>query len=532
MTKLKLSRRQFLKSAVLVGGGTLLSACAPAPAPPAAAPTEVATPTVVKPAEAKTLRVYYGPKLEWVDPHTHVRTWHESMMRNCYECLVQMSKDLESIEPQLAVSWERIDDLTMQFKLREGVKFHNGEDFDAEAVKFSIDRVLDPETGAPVRDTYPLKSPEVVDKYTINIITERPTPHLLRLMSGFHTTIVPPKFATEKGLEGMATEASGTGPYRIVDYTPAEEVVFEANEAYWGGGPEVKRVVINFAGEASTRVAALLAGEIDVTHALPPIDIPRIEDNPSALVRTVPGNRIVHYTLGQKHPELQKPKVRLAMNYASNMDGIIESVLEGHGYRRATMLNPWHFGYHPDLEPHPYDMDRAKALIDEADVADPNIPMVITEGRVPLDKEVGEALAGQLEQLGFNVNLQVIEIGSYYTRGNAEEFVGNLCFQSWGNWVHDAHISLHTLYHSEQWFNNTWIGGYKNAEFDQLVEQAAVELDPERREQLYYQAQEVIYEDPPAIFAYAIEDIYGLSDRIVWEPRSDEMIWFKEMSWA
>ncbi|HWT80179.1 MAG TPA: ABC transporter substrate-binding protein, partial [Candidatus Methylomirabilis sp.] len=227
-------------------------------------------------AESKVV-MGYGLALVQLDPHKNENTVHESVLRNMYECLVAFSRDLKRLEPQLATEWKRIDTKTMQFKLRQNVKFHNGEDFDGEAVKFSIHRMLDPTTGAPLLSTYgQIDRVDIVDKFIVNIVTKSPDPALLPRLAGFHTIIVPPKYFATASKEDLATKPIGTGPYKFVSWAKDQDLVMEANPAYWGGAPKIKRVVVQGIPETSTRVSALLAGDVDIIPAVPPDDMDRI----------------------------------------------------------------------------------------------------------------------------------------------------------------------------------------------------------------------------------------------------------------
>ena len=372
MTSGRISRRRFLKTAATATGAAVIS------------PYLGGAQAFGAEAESKVV-MGYGLSLVQLDPHKNENTVHESVLRNMYECLVAFSTDLKRLDPQLATEWKRIDNKTMQFKLRQNVKFHNGEDFDAEAVKFSIHRMLDPKTGAPLLSTYgQIDRVDVVDKYTVNVVTKSPDPVILPRLAGFHTIIVPPKYFSTASKEELATKPIGTGPYKFVSWAKDQDFVMEANPAYWGGAPKIKRVIVRGIPETSTRVSALLAGDVDIIPAVPPDDIDRINRSGKARIVTLRGNRIVFFALDCRSKPFDNKLVRQAINYGTNMDNIIKTVLKGNGTRVATLLNPWYAGYEDEVKPFPYDPEKAKALLAQAGYPrGVEFTFFGTQGRVP-----------------------------------------------------------------------------------------------------------------------------------------------------
>ena len=201
---------------------------------------EAGSPSGSKPDELIIVWGAYQFTTHGIDPQLHVGTVAEAQLRHIYEPLVAFERDLQTISPVLATEWERIDDLTMQFKLREGVTFHDGEEFNAETVRYSILRPLSDETPGDARSTYSIISDvEVVDDYTVNIITSSPDPALLARLTGFHMVMVPPAWIGDDQ-ERLSREGNGTGPYKFTSWSPNEDLVIEANEDYWGGAPWIR----------------------------------------------------------------------------------------------------------------------------------------------------------------------------------------------------------------------------------------------------------------------------------------------------
>lgn len=468
-----------------------------------------------------------------IDPQRHVGTIAETQLRHMYEPLVKFERDLQTISPVLATEWERIDDLTMQFKLREGVKFHNGEDFNAEAVRYSILRPLSDETPGDTRSTYAIiEDVEVVDEYTVNIKTSSPDPALLARLTGFHTTIVAPEWASQ-GPEVVSSEANGTGPYKLVSWSPNEDLVMEANEEYWGGAPSIKKVRLKTIVEQATRVAALRSGEVHVAKDMPPEEIQTINQSDRARAVRAVSNRVPFYFMTVEVEPFDDPRVRQAINYAANVQGVIDAIVLGNANRVSTVLGPWIFGFDPDLEPYPHDPDKAKELLTEAGYPDGiDIQIWHIQGRYPKDKEVAEAMAQEMAKANIRCTPELREAATLTDLQRAKECPG-LIFASWGNWFFDADNTFVPLFGCQQAAAfNDWRRPYGcNQELEDLLQAARVELDVETRRDLYKQAQQVFYEDAGALFMYQLVDIFGVNNWVNWEPRHDEMMWAHEMEW-
>jgi peptide/nickel transport system substrate-binding protein len=576
---LAVSRRTFLGGTTALFASALLAACggddddddvAPTP-PPAAAADPTPTEAAAAPADNTPvpddddddadevrdvgIRQFDNPEpgspsgsrpselvLAWgtsqfaghgIDPQRHVGTIAETQLRHLYEPLVKFERDLQTISPALATEWERIDDLTMQFKLREGVTFHNGEPFNAEAVRYSILRPLSDETPGDSRSTYAIiEDVEVVDEYTVNVITSRPDPALLARMTGFHTTIVAPEWAAQ-GPEVVSREANGTGPYRFVSWSPNEDLVIEANEDYWGDVPSIQRVRLTTIVEQATRVAALRAGDVHVAKDMPPEEVDSINaSDRSRAVRAV-SNRVPFYFMTTELEPYDNPLVRQAINYAANVQGVIDAIVLGNANRVPTIMAPWVFGFNPDLEPYPHDPDRARELLAEAGYPDGvDIDLWHIQGRYPKDREVAEAMAQEMAAAGIRCTTHLLEASVFTEMQRAKETPG-LVFASWGNWFFDSDNSFVPLFGCEQAAAfGDWRRPYGcNQELEDVIQEARTELDVERRLELYHEANRILYEDAGALFMYQLVDIFGVDNWVRWEPRHEEMMWAFDMEW-
>lgn len=535
----KLNRRTFLKGIGILAATQALAACvtvepeAPAEAPAEESEAEPAEEVTEAPAEVSepiTLNVVHAQNVE-IEPQLHASGNARVLTSNIYENLVTLSVDGTEILPQLATAWERIDDMTFEFTLRKDVKFHSGDPFTAEAVKYTFDRYQNPENEAPQLSQYPFASPEIVDDYTVRISSlENPDPTFLKRIAGIGCTIVNPRFAEEQGLDGMMEASDGTGPYKCTKWELDGEIVLEAYDDYWGGRPMIDKVVQTAVVEPSTRVAALLAGEADFVFSPPPTEAKAVENSDIAKLGTVIGNRVSFYPFITNKAPTDSKLFRQACNYASNFQVIIDTVLEGRGYRVACMSLPHYFGYNPNLEPYPYDPDKAKELLAEAGYGDGvEVEMLQLVGRLPYDKEVGEALAGELTKVGITVNLNFVDIGGAGAALWENPDLEGFHHISWGTSTMDGDYAIGNYWLSDSFFAEN-SHHYNNPEFDQLIADARYELDVDKREQMYWDAEQMLYDDAVAIWGYAIQLIYGMSKRLEWEPRRDELVLYKDMT--
>jgi peptide/nickel transport system substrate-binding protein len=468
-----------------------------------------------------------------IDPQLHIGGVAESQLRHMYEPLVRFERDLTTISPCLAVAWERLDETTMQFQLREGVTFHNGEPFNAEAVRFSVLRPLSDETPGDARSIWAtIIDAEIVDDMTINIKTKAADPGLLPRMSGLHMNMVAPVWAAQ-GPDVVAREAVGTGPYKFVSWSPNEDLVVEANEDYWGTVPSIKRVRMTTIVEQSTRVAALRSGDVHVAKDMPFEEMSSIDESGRARVLRAVSQRVPFYYITTEVEPFDNPLVRQAINYAANVDGVIEAILLGNGERVSTVVAKWDFGFDPTLEPYPNDPEKAKALLAEAGYPDGiDVQIWHIQGRYPKDKEVAEAMAQEMAKAGIRCTPELRETATLTEMQQAKETPG-LIFASWGNIWYDADFSLVPLFGCEQAAEfGDWRRPYGcNQELEDVLQAARIELDVDTRTSQYAEAQRILYEDAGALFMYQLVDVFGVDNWVKWEPRHDEMMWAHEMEW-
>lgn len=470
---------------------------------------------VAQPADAPTL-----------DPQRAGGLIGMSVVINMFDTLLTRGKD-GKLEPGLATEWKWLDDNTIQLKLRRGVKFHDGEPFNAEAVKFSFSekRITIPKTGLRMMALREIKRVDIVDDYTVNVVTSKPDPVLLAKMTLFGGLIVPPKYIQEKGDDYFAQHPVGTGPFKFVEWRKDDRVVMEANPDYWRGAPKIKKLVFKTIPNDADRVAALLAGEVDVISNVPPDAIETVNRAQGVRTVAVPGLRVQYVSLDTRKGPLAKKEVRQALNYAVDVDSIIKNVLGGMADRLATLLPREAFGYDPSIVPYPYDPGKARRLLAQAGYPDGfEIELDTNSGVYPKDKDVSQAIAGQLAQVGVKANVKPLETGTFtslLTSGKIAPmyFIGNLA------WSMDGSLNLQSFVKSDRRYARM-----ENSALDKLVDVEENTVDPAKRQAAFSEIQRILKDGAYFIYLYQGKDIYGLNDEVVWDPPHNQVLWMYEAS--
>jgi peptide/nickel transport system substrate-binding protein len=453
-----------------------------------------------------------------LDPHMHSETFALIVQRHFYDSLMQrvLKEDKFQELPMLATSWKAINETTWIFNLRKGVKFHNGEEFNAESVKYSIDRVLNPAQKAKWRHAFTsIDHVEIVDPYTVKVITKVPLP-MVTLNLAYNMPIVPAKYFKEKGDAYVATHPVGTGPFKFVHWKKDDELVMEANENYWAGSPNFKTLIFKPIPDKSTQVSALIGGDVDVLKNVPFHLLGMVNNSKRAKIVKLPGTMGMFCPLETRKGPLQDKRLRQAINYGVDKEAIIKHVLDGYAKSLGSPLTPVILGYDPNIKPYPYDPAKAKALLKEAGLGEGLITFNSPTGRYDKDKEVAEAIAGQLEKVGIKIDLRVHEWGNYAVKMSAGE-AGPMYMLGWIG-TGDADGVLFPCFGTDQQFSF-----WSSKEFDGLLDQARGTLDIEKRKKLYSQACKLMHEEAPALFLYVADITFGVSNRVqTWAPTADE----------
>ncbi|HET7874072.1 MAG TPA: ABC transporter substrate-binding protein [Methylomirabilota bacterium] len=479
-----------------------------------------AAPAAAGAQSAGELRVAIPWTPENLDPTMNLSSIRAAVGVSLFDSLVGREGD-NRIAPQLAESWKLLDDLTWQFKLRRGVVFHNGEPFNAEAVRYTIQRVLDPEQKSPNRaNIAEIARVDVLDDYTVNVVTRQPYAPLINRFLDF--PIVPPKYTADKGNAAFALRPVGTGPFRFVELVKDDRMVVEAFDRHWRGAPKVKRIVFKPIPEPFTRAAALRNNEVDLITTIPPNLARELDRVAGIRVQRVPSTWQIYLGLNAFRKPLSDARVRQALNYATDVDAIIKNVLDGNGKRLEGPFTPHMFGYDPGARGYQHDAARARRLLSEAGYPDGvEITLDAPAGRYQGDKEIAEALGGQWQKAGFKPRVQVAEWGAYFKRYLGKQFQ-DAYLLGLGGPMQDAD-ELYNLVSSKG--RGLY---YKNERVDQFFDLGRSSTDPARRRQIYRDLARAMIEDATWVFLMQQVDIYATRDRLSWTPRADQWMLFHD----
>jgi peptide/nickel transport system substrate-binding protein len=450
-----------------------------------------------------------------------------------FEELLQRDQNLKLVPALAAEMPKLVAPTTWEFKLRRGVKFHNGETFNADSVKFSLERLINPANKLRGASSFaPIDRVEIVDPYTVKIHTKKPWPVFLSHIAQRQAVMYPPKEYAGKDPAAISRNPIGTGPYKFVRWSKDEEIVMEAFPGYWGGAAKIKTVVFKPIPDDAVRVAALQNGEIDVAVNIPPHLAGIIEKHPKLFLSTAPSIRTIqlmiythqmdgtHKPTGPYAGPTADKRVRQALAYAIDADEIIKGVMDGKAVRVATMLPSLHFGYDASLKPIKQDVAKSKKLLAEAGF--PNgLEIVLNgpQGRYVRDKEVAEAVAGQLTKAGIKTTLRTYEWGNYLNNMVYVHKAGPVWLIGWGHPTMDAEAIYVPLFKSPGIFVN-----WHNEDFNGMVEEAQSQMDEKKRFAQYQRINKLWIEEVPAIPLYQQIDLYGANKRLAWKARSDELI--------
>jgi peptide/nickel transport system substrate-binding protein len=444
--------------------------------------------------------------------------------RRIVEPLLTFAEETTQLVPNLAESWTIAPDgLQYTFKLRRGVKFHDGTPFNAEAVKFSIERQINPEHPANKIGKYPfanyffgnVKAIEAMDEGTVRFILKEPRASFLVVMAAAAASMVSPTAMMKAGVD-FAAAPVGTGPFRYASWAKGQQVVLEKFADYWRGAPKIERVVYRPIVEDQARLTELLTGTLDLIVGVPPDFVAQLETNAKVNLLKQVGAHVWYLGINNTKKPLDDKRVRQALNYAVNKDAIIRDVLKGTGAVSRGPVLPGTWGAEPNLTTYTYDPARAKKLLAEAGY--PNgfsTTMWVPESGSGMQSPVAMAIVMQsnLRAVGVNVTLQTMEWGAYIAKLRTRE--QELFALSWAAGSEDPDMVMYPLFHSSQWSpNGPNRALYKNEKFDALLSEARRVTDQAKRAALYREAQKILADDAPWVFVDHEIQIAATSKRV------------------
>ncbi len=477
-------------------------------------------------ARTKEVVVAFAAEPRTLLPNTIVDWTTNNMVEHMYDRLVDRDPKTYKPAPMLATGWKIVNDTTWEFTLRQGVKFHNGEPFNAQSVKATMEYIKDPANKTHYLPRWAqVKEVQIVNDYTVRLITEKPWPGLIDRMAATDFLPMPPKALKDQGVQALSAKPIGTGPFRFVQWARDEKLVVERNPDYWQRPADVSRVTFRFIPEFSARLSALLAGEVDIMKDVPPQAVEVVDKSGKGKVRGTVSSRINYLALVNLKPgPLQDIRVRKAVHAAVNVDELIQQVLKGRATKMCGPLAPLNVDYSPKPQCLKYDPAQARALFKEAGIDPAKLTLTLDtpSGRYPLDKDVSLAIASQLGRLGITVNVVVNEWGVHLDKIK-NRTTGDMFFLGWGPSL-DAQNVIESLFQGNQTYSS--YGG--NKAIEAKIAQAVTVVDPKKRLEAWAELQQMVHDEVPWVFLWQQHDLYGVAAQVEWTPRADEKVWMYE----
>jgi peptide/nickel transport system substrate-binding protein len=489
-----------MKRMLCLAAGTLACMAAALGSLPARADTPPGVLVVGQIAEPKSL-----------DPATVTAVNDFRILMNIYDGLVRYKDGTLEIEPALAKSWSiSTDGLTYTFKLRNGVKFHDGSAFDADTVKFNFDRMLDDKS--PYHDTGPfplsfffsaIDKVTVIDPMTVEFRLKEPyAPFLSNL--AYPTGLIVSPASVKKYGKDFGRHPSGTGAFKFVEWESNAKVVVQANPGYWDGAPPLKSIVFRPLTDGNTRVAEMLSGGIDLMVEVPPDSVAKFASDKAYRLYEQAGPHLWFLILNCKSGPFSDKRVRQAVNYAIDKKALVDHVLQGTAQVAAGPTPPaFAWAYNDKLQPYPYDPDKARALLKEAGAEGKELTFYVTEGGSGMLDPVpmGTAIQADLAKVGLKVKIETYEWNTFLGKVNPGlEGKADMAEMAWMTNDPDTlpFLALRTgAFPDKGGFNS---GYYSNPKVDELLEAARKSTDQAERATLYKQMQEIVHDVAPWVF--------------------------------
>jgi peptide/nickel transport system substrate-binding protein len=468
--------------------------------------------------------------IDTLDPAAYSDRVTETVIRNVFDGLVTRTPGNEVVL-ELAQDYRWVDDKTVEFTLKQGVRFHNGEELTADDVVFTFERILYEDIGAQRRGfVQEVERVEKGDDHAVRFILKSPWPVFLQML--VHNQIVPKDYLTRVGDAEFARKPVGSGPFRVVEADLNEQVILERFEGYYGGAdalpplrpPYLDRVVFRMMPDDANRIEALLAGDVHMIQNVPSHRVPRLVGNSDITIKTTVGTRPKFMDINVTIPPFDDVRVRQALNYAVDAEKTLAKVASGYGVILSGPLSPANLYADSGLAPYGYDVDKARSLLAEAGFKPQDISFVI-DAYGPY-VEIAEDIASQLGALGMDVSVRDGEYSAL--RPLLLDCQRQAFLRDWGDSAFDP-----VGYIEAKW--QTYVEGtpagrgnyacYSNPQVDELIMAGASEPDPDKRREIYYEMQALILGDAPAVFLYVPQEIEAAAASVHnWEPRPDGRI--------
>jgi peptide/nickel transport system substrate-binding protein len=493
-------------------------------------------------AAAQDLTVGLGGAFTSADPHFHNLTPNNTVAAHIFDRLVHRDEH-QKLVPGLATEWKAVDDTTWEFKLRHGVKFHDGSDFTADDVVATLKRIpWVPNSPSSFRIyTQGIASTEILDPYTIRFKTAAPYPLLPLDLSS--VMIISKKFEQASTGDFNAGRATiGTGPFRFVEFVPGDRMVLARNDDYWGPKPAWQHVTLKLITNNSARVAALLAGDVQMIEQVPSTDYAKLKTNPDVTLSQIVGNRVIYMALDSFRDQtpfatdksgavlpnnpLKDVRVRKALSKAINRPAIVERIMEGLAIPAGGLLPEGFFGTSAKLKPETFDPEAARKLLTEAGY--PNGFGLTIHGpndRYLNDEKVLQAIGPMFNRVGIETKVVTQPWATFATQASAPTYAYSAMLAGWVADTGEVSSPLRSLIatvNKDAGMGGSNRGRYSNPKVDALLQKALTTVDDPKREKLLQEATEVAMADQAIIPLYYQINTWATRKGFVYVPRADE----------
>ncbi|MFD8572616.1 ABC transporter substrate-binding protein [Streptomyces sp. NPDC059639] len=463
-------------------------------------------------AAGNVLRVSQTGDPKTMDPHKQGDMTSMNALINLFDTLTTLGRD-NTLQPRIALTWKAIEPKVWRFTLRRGVTFHNGEACDAEAVRYSIKRLLDPATKSPIVELRYVQDVTVVDRYTVDVHTSVHDPILPAKLSLFGGVVVPPKYLKEVGDERFAARPVGTGPFVFKHWQRDHELRLAAYAHHWQGRPHVDELVFVPAPNSSSALAALQSGGVDIVAGMTPDAAQQLDGYPDVRIDHHTGIRTSYLSLDTlSDGPLRDRRVRQALNHAVDVPLLIKAVLGGKATEVPAMIPRGAFGFDPTLKPYERSLTKARALLADAGHPD-GISTTLTASNV--DANVAEAISGLLARAGVRARVNLLDPGTYAQRLTSDNHgaLGPMYLAASTVWTLDGESMLQSNVRSDR-RQSRWHDKRAN----RLVDREELSVEPAVRRRAFADLQQLIKDEAPFVSLYQIDNIYVRNNRPSWTP--------------
>jgi peptide/nickel transport system substrate-binding protein len=479
------------------------------------------------PKKGGTLRVGFYIEAATMDPHLSGSKIDRQVYHNIYEPLVVLDVKL-GIKPGLAESWQQPDPKTLVFKLRQGVKFHDGTDFNAEAAKFNFNRMKTEPKSVRKGELANVDSVEVVDAYTIKLNLKKPDAALLATLTDRAGMMVSPKVVQERGgeLERNA-KGAGTGPFEFVEWVRDDHLLIKRNEAYWNkqGGPYLDRVRYRPIPDDTVKLQSLQAGEIDVIDYVQPRDVAAVKADKNLVVVDVPSLADFAYQLSHTKPPFNSKPLRHAVAYALDLDQIVKGVWLNVGVPANGPIPPTSWAYDKSIAPIKRDPVKAKAKLAEGGKAG-GFSFTLTTNNLPINVQEAEVMQAQLAEVGIQMKIKLVDGATLISEGNAKNF--EMISYQWSGRP-DPDGNVYQFFKTSPGTSLNW-SGISNPKLDALLDQTREVSSQAERKKLYTEVTKILQDELPMVFIVHPIEPKAFNPKVQgYEPIPDGMMRFKDV---